>query len=576
VENKQTVSRRGFLAGALAGAVALPLLNACAPAQQPAPAAPSGGAPAGGGAPAAGGAKNLFPLYIPFTGGPKPDYHEDNPLYADGFDNFPASPFKANTTPPGAGGTLNVLVTAYFPSPTPVELNPTWQAINKQLNAEVRMNIIPGADYRPKFATTMSSDDLPDIMHIFFGYSVAPNLPAFFKSKCADLTPYLAGDAAKDYPYLAAIPTPAWKNSIAAVDGALYLTPVHRPMFSIQPRGGNFFKNNEMWDPEIGKDYVPKDAADFKKVLQTLTRPNESRWGLGNVGTNDTLYGLGGHAQLFNAPNNWKLEGGKLTKDRETEEYKAAVGYIRDLWQSGVFPPDAPNWTNSRTEGFLTRKMAVSLEGQGNSWVDFWQRGLQQNPQMHFSMIKPFAANSSQKAINYLGTGFVSMNVLKRASPDRIKEILRILNWLASPFGSQEDLLLSYGIEGSDYTKDDKGNPKPTQEGIARAGWVPWRYMAQHPWVYYQAGLDGFPKASNEAEKATISIGIDDPTNGFYAPTQYTKGAVADIAFNDAVRDILVGRRAMTEYDQAVKDWASAAGDQIRKEYTDAMASAKT
>ena len=44
----------------------------------------------------------------------------------------------------------------------------------------------------------MASNDLPDIMHIFFGYSVAPNLPGFFKSKCADLTPYLSGDAAKD------------------------------------------------------------------------------------------------------------------------------------------------------------------------------------------------------------------------------------------------------------------------------------------------------------------------------------------------------------------------------------------
>jgi putative aldouronate transport system substrate-binding protein len=96
--------------------------------------------------------------------------------------------------------------------------------------------------------------------------------------------------------------------------------------------------------------------------------------------------------------------------------------------------------------------------------------------------------------------------------------------------------------------------------------------MAQHPWVYYQAGLDGFPKASNDAEKATIPLGVDDPTNGFYSPTAYAKGAVADTAFWDALRDIIVGRRAMSDYDTAVKDWVSAAGDQVRKEYLDAMA----
>src|SRR6266536_6395754 len=377
------LSRRGFLHLSTVGGLAL-ALEACTPAAPPssqpaapaatqAPAAAQSGAPAVAqptAAPAAKPAaaatgKAAFPTYVQYKNSSlKPDFHLDDPLYSDAFETYPA-PFKSVNEPPGMGSTVNVLIPSYFPAPTPFDQNPTWQAVNKALNANVQMNMVAGADYRPKFATVIASDDLPDIMHIFFGYSVSPNLPAFFKSKCADLTPYLAGDAAKDYPYLAAIPTPAWKNSIAAVDGALYLTPVHRPMFSIQPRGGNFFKNNEMWDPEIGKDYVPKDAADFKKVLQTLTRPNESRWGLGNVGTNDTLYGLGGHAQLFHSPTYWKLEGGKLTKDRETEEYKAAVGNIRDLWQSGVFPPDAPNWTNSRTEGFLTRKMAVSWRARG-------------------------------------------------------------------------------------------------------------------------------------------------------------------------------------------------------------------
>jgi hypothetical protein len=32
----------------------------------------------------------------------------------------------------------------------------------------------------------------------------------------------------------------------------------------------------------------------------------------------------------------------------------------------------------------------------------------------------------------------------------------------------------------------------------------------------------------------------------------------------------------MTAYDQLVSDWRSAAGDQVRKEYSDAMAAAKT
>src|SRR6185436_782969 len=108
------LSRRGFLTGVAAGAVALPLLNACVPGQQPAPAAP-----AAGGTPGAGGAMSAsakgFPTYAAVTGGPKPDYHDANPLYSDAFDNYPAQPFKANEKAPGTGAPVNVMVTAYFP-----------------------------------------------------------------------------------------------------------------------------------------------------------------------------------------------------------------------------------------------------------------------------------------------------------------------------------------------------------------------------------------------------------------------------------------------------------------------------
>ena len=575
-------TRREFIRIGLAGMPVL--LSACAAPQAPAaPTTISTAAPTPVVAPTvrptaaakpAAASKDPLPAYIPFTGGPKPDYHDAQPIFADGFDNYPSTPFKANDAAPGTGSTINVLIAAYFPVPTPFDQNPTWQAVNKQLNADVRMNIIPTADYRTKFATTMASDDLPDIMHIYFGYTVAPNLPQFFKSKCADLTPYLAGDAAKEYPYLAAIPTAAWKNSASAIDGQLFLTPIHRPLYSVAeryPYGGNLFKNIDMYDSEIGANYVPKDAADFKRILQTLNRPNENRWAIGKVGTAGTLFGLGTFAEMFAAPNQWKLDNGKLIRDRETEEYKAAVAYLRDLMVGGLYPPDAPTSTNSRAD-FVAKKFAMSVESQGNSWIDFWQRGLQQNPPTRFAMLPPFSGVAGQKPIYYLSPGFNSMNALRKAPPERIKELLRVMNWLASPFGSQEDLLLTYGMEGQDYNKDDKGNPVPSVEGISRAGYVPWRYITQHPWVYYQADLPGFARGSYDAEHATLPLGIEDPTNGYYSPTFFGKGQVAETAFFDGVREIVLGRSAMSDYDGLVREWNASAGEQIKQEFLQAMA----
>jgi putative aldouronate transport system substrate-binding protein len=190
-------------------------------------------------------------------------------------------------------------------------------------------------------------------------------------------------------------------------------------------------------------------------------------------------------------------------------------------------------------------------------------------------MLKPFPAFDGGKPQAFLSHGFISMNVLKKASPDRIKELLRILNYLAAPFGSQEDLLLSYGIQGQDYSLDDKGNPVPTTDGINRSGFVPWRYIAQHPYVNYQADLPGFAKASHEAQQMLLPIGVEDPTDGYYSATAFGKGVTADVTFYDGLIDVLLGRRPFSDYDGLVRDWQTAAGDQIRKEYLDAMAAAK-
>src|SRR3984893_9572761 len=105
----------------------------------------------------------------------------------------------------------------------------------------------------------MAANDLPDILHLNRGYRTAPNLPDFFKARCADLTPFLGGDAVKEYPNLAAIPTFAWKNSISAIDGKLYLIPVLRQIpAGVANNIGYFFKNTDIWNRVLGDNTAPK------------------------------------------------------------------------------------------------------------------------------------------------------------------------------------------------------------------------------------------------------------------------------------------------------------------------------
>ncbi len=270
------------------------------------------------------------------------------------------------------------MTVALFPIPTPLDSHPAWKAVNEALNAKVQFNIVPPSDYPTKLATTTAGGDLPDATLLYPAPGItsalgsAPGTPQFLETQAADLTPYLSGDAIKDYANLAALPTLAWKNSGAAWNNKLYLIPYARTQAYFL-----WLKNNGVYDTEIGKDYTPKNGDDLKRVLKALTKPQENFYGLASaVGT---AGGLTNFAPLFGAPNGWRLDtSGKLTKDWETPEWKEATGYVRDLWDSGVYHPNSTTYASgvfARTD-FAAGRFAIFWDSFGLGWQDGWRRGL--------------------------------------------------------------------------------------------------------------------------------------------------------------------------------------------------------
>jgi putative aldouronate transport system substrate-binding protein len=372
------IDRRAFVrwtgGGLLVGAVgAQALIEACSSPAPPAATSQPATTPLARAAATPGSAikgKNaaVMPTYAPpkLTG--QPDYHSSDPRITDGYDRYPANPVKTWTKEaPGLGSNVSVFIVAYYPASTPYAQNKTWQEVNRQLNANVQFNAVPGSDYPVKIGTIMAGSDLPDIIHIYNGISAAPNLPDFFKAQCADLTPYLAGDAALDYPNLAAIPTYAWFNSQCAIDGKLYQWPIHRYL----PLLGNYMVS-DVYDKAFGTGYVPRDLDDWNRMLRLLNDPNNGMWAMGAAPGPPRFFGLYGYSAMFGAPNNWRLDSsGKLTKDLETEELKATVGWMRDTWNTGLWYPDSLQLADARTNGFVPGKFATTIEAFGNSWNDF-------------------------------------------------------------------------------------------------------------------------------------------------------------------------------------------------------------
>jgi putative aldouronate transport system substrate-binding protein len=515
-----------------------------------------------------------FPNYIALASKPTPDFPARDERYEDGYFNYPANPTSSVTDAPGQGSTFNAMTIGLFPPPTPFEQNAAWQAVNKALNANIQFSIVPQSEYPAKMGVLMAGGDLPDFTFFFGGNAIAsvPGLPQFLQSQTADLSALLAGDSIKDYPNLAAIPSFAWRNTGSVYNGRVLMVP--KPSYT---PGFVFVKNTSLWDKDIGKDVQPTSADDFRRMLKALTHPQESRWGIGSYPT-DSAFGLLYLAAYFGAPNNWRLEpDGKLTRNYETSEFREAVDFVRTLFADGVYHPDSPQLTSNAVarDGFAAGKWAVWHEAFNVGWSDAWRRARGQSTPFEVHLINPFPAQPGGQAHQYLGTGTLGATALKKASPERLKEQLRILNYLVAPFGSQEDLLLSYGVPSVDYNLDAKGNPAVTARGNPDANYVPWKYVAQRPPVLYLSDIPDFAERVSAAESVVIPIGVSDPTVGLVSETAVAKNVVLNNAALDGLRDILVGRRPLSDLDQVVRDWQSNGGDQIRREYMDAIARAK-
>ena len=112
-------------------------------------------------------------------------------------------------------------------------------------------------------------------------------------------------------------------------------------------------------------------------------------------------------AQMFGAPNGWRVEsGGKLVKSYETEEFKAGVAYARDLYQAGVFHPDSHTNTNTAADqGFTGAKFAFFNSTWTGFSTVFWPQAIRFNAATKLRPVAPFAADGSGKTQFYLGPG---------------------------------------------------------------------------------------------------------------------------------------------------------------------------
>jgi putative aldouronate transport system substrate-binding protein len=573
---KSYVSRRGLLlrTGALAGTGALVAACGGVPGLPGAASGPTSPAVKSGGSTSV-----TLPTFQPPASAPPPDFPgSTDGVVEPGYVNWPRTTFQSVKQAPGDGSSVSIFLNIPGAPPPPAEQNPAWQAWNTALNIKLSFQFYAFADLAPKFATLIAGNELPDIIGTLVRQDI-PLTPELLAAKAADLTPYVSGDAIKEYPNLAALPGRSWKSMV--FDNKIYGVPVPTPY-------GQFF-----WWPLIHQELLdaqglsqPKTPDEYKSLMVELTRPQQNQYGILSQGgyqySFDMNTGNGWYPSMFGAPNLWAVDAnGKFTNTWETDGYKQALAFSVDLYKAGVFHPLTYQLNVvTAAQEFEARHGALVVTGLNPSFWDIRgtpAEGLQ--PPSNVNLLTPPAVAGTRPQY-YNGRPAFSIAFLKKAPEARIKMLLRLLDYIAAPFGSEEYLLINYGVKGRDWQPDEHGNPITTKDGQQDMGSISTgavsflstltgRYQ-----VLYSAADSSFAKRIQDFQKILAPISVEDASIGLYSVTQASKGVALIQPFGDGITDIVTGRRPLSDLDGLVKDWRSAGGDASRTEYEKAYAAA--
>ncbi|MFE7813522.1 extracellular solute-binding protein [Streptomyces sp. NPDC057433] len=540
-------SRRSFLASTAVATAAvaggMPLLAAC------------GGSDGGSreGTTSGKDAKKLLPTYVA-SNVVTPDIPSKNGSAVGFTSKLDLAGLKTSVPEKLGKGSRITVMSPFWGSP-PKGGNAYYRAMNDLIGVDVVWQNQDGNTYDQKLGAVLASSDVPDVV-VVPGWNMTGKIPSAVIGKFADLGPYLSGDAVKDYPNLAAIPTDAWQRSIFG--GKLR----GLPMPSSYVTGIVPLYRQDIFEKE-GYE-VPRSCDEFMALAKDATNARAKRWAcLDMKWTAFNAFGvLSGEEKSLG----WNQVDGKLLYRIETDEYLEALEWTRKLFAAGVVHPDAKLGKSNATDPgpkFAAGEFLIYNQDSSQWWSRTAEQATQ-NPDFKIWGMDIFGHDGGDPTLWAKNPAGIFAFVNKKASEAVIRDVLALANVTAAPYGTKEYMLTNYGVEGTHYTvkdgvptKNDQGNIDVMNAYVMVAS--PAATIA-HP---------DFPEVAKGQVEWQQRMGAFTRKSSFYGmqitePTRYTN---LSNDFEQLEDDVIRGRKKISDVQQAVSDWKSKGGDELRDWY---------
>ncbi|AWT45810.1 MULTISPECIES: extracellular solute-binding protein [Streptomyces] len=539
-------SRRSFLASSAVAAAAvaggMPLLAAC------------GGSDTGSreGTTSGKDAKKLLPAYVA-SNVVAPDIPARNGSALGFTAKLDLATLKTSVPKKlGKGGKVTVM-SPFWGSP-PKQGNAYYRAMNDLIGVDVVWQNQDGNTYDQKLGAVLASSDVPDVV-VVPGWNMGGKIPSAIIGKFADLGPYLSGDAVKEYPNLAAIPTDAWQRSLFG--GKLRGLPMPTPSApSMVPLYRQDIFAKEGYE-------LPKSCDEFMALAKEITNARAKRWAC--LDMKWTAFQAFGVLSGSEKPLGWNLVDGKLVNRIETEEFLEALEWSRKLFAAGVVHPDSKLGKNAPDPGpkFAAGEFLI----YPNNISQWWGRTAEQatqNPEFKIWGMDVWGHDGGNPTLWAEQPAGIFAFVSKKASESVIRDVLAVANVTAAPYGTKEYMMTNYGVEGTHYTVKD-GVPTKTDQGNIEV-------MNAYVMVASPAATiahPDFPDVAKGQVEWQQRMGAFTRKSSFWG-MQITEPARYTNLSNDVEQledDIVRGRKKISDMQQFVSDWKSKGGDKLRDWY---------
>ncbi|MFF8378323.1 Tat pathway signal sequence domain protein [Streptomyces sp. NPDC015661] len=541
-----TPSRRGFLASSAVAAVAVaggaPLLAACSE---------GGSTGQKDGTTTGKDAAKLLPAFVASTV-VAPDVAPKNGSAAGFTRAVPAARLKASVaTKKGKGAALTVMAPLWGTPPSPD--NPYYKAMNEAIGTDVTWQNQDGNVYDQKLGAVLASSDIPDVV-VVPGWNLGGKIPGAINAKFEDLGPYLSGDRVKAYPNLAAIPTDAWQRSIFG--GRLRGLPMPASyVTNIAPFYRKDLFATKGWQ-------LPKSADEFLALAKEITSARAKVWACDDLTW--TAYNMFGVLSGSDKALGWNLVDGKLVNRIETQEYLEALAWTRKLFDAGVVHPDAKAQNQGDAGNRFTSGQVLIYNNDLSHWYAKTSEQAAQNPAFAMAAMDVPGHDGGTPKLWATNPANIWAFVKKGSSRAVVEDVLAIADFTAAPYGTKERMLTDYGVEGVHHTVKN-GLPVKTDAGNLEVN-SSWMFVASP--APYVAHPDT-PDVTRAMVEWQQRMGALTTKSAFYGmtvtePAQWT-GLMND--FEQLEKDIVRGRRRVSDMQQAVSEWKSKGGDRLRDWY---------